>query len=82
MNENLNKPITIVRAEFISNLIKLINTSCLPPFIIEPILRDVHMEIREAANNQYRIDVENYNKNIQALMNKDSQSMPCDGDDL
>lgn len=60
MNDNLNKPITIVRAEFISNLANLINASNLPPFIIEPILKDVYFEIKNAAQNQYELDVKRY----------------------
>lgn len=60
MNENLNKPITIVRAEFISNLANLINTSGLPPFIVESILKDVYVEVRNAAQKQYEMDVAMY----------------------
>ena len=60
MNENMNKPITIVRAEFISNLSNLINTSGLPPFIVESILKDVYVEVRNAAQKQYEMDVAMY----------------------
>lgn len=60
MNENINKPITIVRAEFISNLANLINTSGLPPFIVEPILKDVYIEVKQAAQKQYEMDVVKY----------------------
>lgn len=60
MNENLNKPITIVRAEFISNLADLINKSGLPPFIIEPILKDIYFEVKNAAQRQYEMDVARY----------------------
>lgn len=60
MNENLSKPITIVRAEFISNLANLINTSTLHPFIIEPILKDVYFEVKNAAQKQYEMDVVKY----------------------
>ena len=60
MNENINKPITIVRAEFISNLANLINTSGLPPFIVEPILKDVYIEVKNAAQKQYEMDVVKY----------------------
>ena len=64
MNENISKPITIVRAEFISNLTDLINKSGLPPFIIEPILKDVYLEIRDAAQKQYEFDVQKYKQQL------------------
>ena len=60
MDDNLNKPITIVRAEFVSNLTKLINESSLPPFIIEPILKDMYVEIRDIAEKQYELDRAKY----------------------
>lgn len=63
MNNNLNKPskpVTIVRAEFISNLTELINTSMLPAFILEPILKDVYLEIKTVAQRQYESDMELY----------------------
>lgn len=72
MNDNLNKPITIVRAEFASNLINLINESQLPLFIIEPILRDVYLEVKSGAQKQYEQDVLNYNQLLkQEQLNKD-----------
>lgn len=60
MNDNLSKPITIIRAEFISNLVDLINNSMLPPFIMESIFKDVYFEIKNMAQNQYKLDVEKY----------------------
>lgn len=60
MNENVNKPITVIRAEFISNLTNLINESMLPFFIVEPILKDVYLEVKEGAQKQYELDVRKY----------------------
>lgn len=73
MNE-LNKPITIVRAEFISNLTKLINESTLPPFVIEPILKDMYIEVRDIAKKQYEFDVAEYEQS------KHKQSDKKDGE--
>lgn len=55
-----NKPITIVREEFISSLCKLINESGLPMFAIESILRDIAAETKAAAQKQYEIDKKSY----------------------
>ena len=60
MNDNLNKPITIVRAEFISNLANLINSSTLPPFVMEDILKGVYLEIKDIVRKQYELDVKKY----------------------
>ena len=60
MNDNLSKPITLIRAEFISNLIDLINNSTLPSFILEHILKDVYLEVSASAQKQYQIDKANY----------------------
>ena len=69
MNE-LNKPITIVRAEFVSNLTKLINESSLPPFIIEPILKDMYVEIRNIAQKQYESDKARYEQSKHKQIDK------------
>lgn len=51
-----NKPITVVREEFISSLCALINNSGLPMFAIESILRDIAAETKVVAQKQYEID--------------------------
>jgi hypothetical protein len=62
MDDSLNKPVTVVRAEFISNLTNLINESKLPLFVVEPILKDVYLEVRDASQKQYEHDLMNYNQ--------------------
>ena len=59
----IQKPITVVREEFIRNISDLINNAGLPPFIIEPIIKDIHNEVKTAAEMQYRKDLDEYNKN-------------------
>lgn len=60
----IQKPITLVREDFIKALTDLINASKLPAFIIEPILRDAHSEVRVAAANQLESDRKRYNTAI------------------
>lgn len=65
MNENeIIKPITLLKEDFIENLIELCNNSCLPLFVIEYILRDVHYEIKNLAKNQYKSDLAEYTRLI------------------
>lgn len=58
------KPITVVRAEFMSSLADLINNSSLPFFVIDSILKDIEVEVRAAAQKQYENDKENYEKEL------------------
>lgn len=68
MNNQVKKPITIVVSDFKSALSEMINESELPPFILEPIFRDMHSQIKMAEQRQ----LENDKKIYQELL--DSQS--------
>lgn len=56
----MNKPITMIRAEFVQNLVNSINTSELPLFVIESILKDIYLEVKAAAQKQYEADMTKY----------------------
>lgn len=58
--EEVQKPLSILRAEFINSLTKLINTSTLPPFIIEPILKDMYNDIKILSQKQLELDFKRY----------------------
>ena len=58
--ENITKPITIVYEEFKNELKDLINNSCLPPFILEPILRDMYNKVKIAEQQQLENDRQRY----------------------
>lgn len=75
MEKNVNKPITVVRAEFISSLSNLINGSMLPPFIIESILKDAYLEINAIAQKQLELDVQKYQQEIKSDDSKDKDSI-------
>lgn len=75
MNEEgkLIKPITIVRAEFVQKITDLINDSMLPPFIIEPILKDMYLQSKTMAQKQYEIDKKNYENELLNLQSKNNE---------
>lgn len=75
MNE-VQKPITVARAEFISGITSLINESGLPPFIIEPILKDMLYDVRVMAQRQLEQDTQRYN----AMLDATNQEEPQCGD--
>ena len=56
----MNKPITIVREEVKEKIAEVINTSGLPAFVIEPIINDFLMEVRNVAKQQYEYDKYQY----------------------
>lgn len=67
--EQIMKPMSVARAEFINSLTDLINNSMLPPFVIEPILKDMYNDIHMVAQRQYEIDNKKY---LEQLNKKDS----------
>lgn len=62
--EQIMKPMSVARAEFINSLTDLINNSMLPPFVIEPILKDMYNDIHMVAQRQYEADVKRYNEEL------------------
>lgn len=69
MNERIEKPITIVRQEFIDALTNNINNCNLPLFVIEPILRDIYLEIKSLSQKQYELEKAEYEQKIQECDN-------------
>ena len=65
MKENIEKPITVVRQEFIDTISNDINNCGLPLFVIEPILRDIYLEVKSLSQKQYEIEKAEYEKKIQ-----------------
>lgn len=66
LEEQPIKPITLVHEEFVSDLTNIINNSKLPAFIIEPILKDLYLEIKAMAQRQLSRDKEIYNQSLQS----------------
>lgn len=58
--EQITKPITVVRQEFIENIVNEINTCGLPLFVVEPILKDLLNEVSIAAKRQYETEKAQY----------------------
>lgn len=60
----MNKPITVILAETKIKLADVINTSGLPPFMIEPILNVFLQETHIAAERQYEAEKLQYEQAI------------------
>ena len=70
------KPMSVKRVEFINELVKLVNESGIPPFVLEPILKDAHASIQMEANKMYLAEKQQYeeqmHKETEEQLNKDS----------
>lgn len=64
MTKEINKSILLLREEFASNLINLINTSNVPLYVIEPVLANIINEINKAIQDQYSRELEAYNNAV------------------
>ena len=56
------KPLTVMREEFVDNLINLINSSGLPFFIVLDVMKSAQTEVQEAAKKQYEEDLKKYSE--------------------
>ena len=63
----INKPITILREEFVTSMVSLINNSGLPLFYVEPILRDMLMDVNTAVKKQYEMEKAQYEQAIRDM---------------
>lgn len=58
----MNKPISMVINETRISLLNVLNTSNLPPCILEMIIKDLYSEAKQLSTLQLKQDTETYNK--------------------
>lgn len=58
----MDKPITMLIEEFEQNLVKVVNESKLPPFIVERCLRDIYHQTLAQASEIAKREREQYEK--------------------
>ena len=64
MNDTIMKPISVIRQEFIEQLIDDVNNCQLPMFVVEPILEDLLKMVRSAAQEQYKTEKAQYEEQL------------------
>lgn len=64
-SDQIMKPMSVARNEFISNLTSLINNSMLPPFVIEDVLKDTYNKILLVSKQQLEEDTKRYNESVE-----------------
>lgn len=74
MNEQLTKPMSVIRQEFVEQLVDDINNCNLPLFVIEYVLQDMLNTVRTAAQEQNEREMKQYkqqlNKQTETSSNK------------
>ena len=73
MNDEVIKPITLVKKEFTSEIVKTINSSALPMFLIEYILKDILNEIHINVTQQLQEDERKYEQEVKRQKNKEKK---------
>ena len=58
--EQIKKPITVVRQEFIEKMVNEVNTCGLPLWAIEPILEDLLRLVKVESQRQYETEKTQY----------------------
>ena len=61
-----NKTLTMQIEEFKNSLVQIINESNIAPYFVEMVLRDIYLEVNQAAKNQLQQEQQAY---IQSLQN-------------
>jgi ribosomal protein S3AE len=64
MNENLTKPMSVIRQEFIEQIVNDINNCKLPLFVIEYILQDILDTVKTTAKQQCEIEKIQYEQQL------------------
>ena len=65
----MEKPITLRINEIKTNLVNTINEANLPPFLLEPILKELYIEASTLATNQAKKEEGEYYKSLQEKEN-------------
>lgn len=64
MNENLTKPMSLRKREFMDQLVQDINACELPLFVIELVLQNMLNAVQDAAQNQYELEKVQYEQQL------------------
>lgn len=74
MGNEIMKPMSVERAEFIAALADLIKNTKLPPFVIEPILNDVQSDLKILSQKQLENDMRRYNEMLSKNKSEDEEN--------
>ena len=68
--EQITKPITVVRQEFIEKMVNEVNNCGLPLWAIEPILEDLLRLVKSESRRQYETEKSQYEQALASQKDK------------
>lgn len=66
----MEKPVTLIIFETKKSIAEIVQKSGLPVYIIEPIMRELYLDIKELNEQKRKEDIENYMKENEAERNE------------
>jgi len=67
----MNKPLNLKAKEFEEQLVKLINESDIPAFILKPIIEKIYKQLEIVEQKQLEIVTKEYNESLKKESDKD-----------
>lgn len=72
-NEKITKSITLLREDFIQNVVTLCNTSGLPFFVMGDVLNNVAQQLYAASQKQLEVDRKEYQEQLNKTKSNKSE---------
>ena len=69
MNEKVTKPLSMVKQEFIEQIVNDINNCALPLFVVEYILQDILNTVKSTVRQQAEMEKIQYEQQTKASLN-------------
>ena len=66
----MSKPLTLMKEDFVAQMVNLCNNSGLPFFVVEGVLKDLIQEVHLASQRQLESDTQKYNQELLAAQSK------------
>ena len=73
-NNTVQKPLTVLRDEFLEKLLYLCNNAGLPYFVIEGLLKDMITDVHAASIQQQKMERESYERAVIQSVSDDAKS--------
>ena len=74
MGNEIKKPITLAKEDLVKNLVDIIQSSNLPPILVEYVLKDIFNEVHALYIRQLQEDTNNYIQQLKELQNEEEKS--------
>lgn len=73
---NIVKPASLAYEDYTNELVRITNESGLPLFVVELVIKEFLIDVRQAAQRQLQADKEEYNKQLSDMNDKEESKTP------